>query len=171
MNALSTIRSLSPTWAGYGACVWTVVFAAMSFYWAIGGTTGLDTLSPTIQKLAVARDSQFIAITWITGVLKLCGGVFALALVQPWGRKFPRWLLLIATWGAAVVLLVHGGDFMVRGVLWGTGLISVPETVDSTVILGYTFLWGPWWLGGGSLFGVAAWNYTQRGYDQRGGAA
>lgn len=167
MSTPSAIRSWSPAWAGYAACIWAVVFATMSFYWAIGGTAGLDTLSPTIQKLARARDSQYIAIVWITGVLKLIGGGFALSLVRPWGRKFPRWPLLIAAWGAAVVLLVHGADFMIRGVLWGTGLISVPDPVDSTVVLGYTFLWGPWWLGGGSLFGVAAWNNTRMEHDRR----
>lgn len=153
-------------WAGYAACVWALVFAGMSVYWALGGTLGLDTLSPTIQRLASERDPEFVASMWITGVLKIGGGVLALALVRPLGQKVPRWLLLVTALGGTAILLVHGGDFLVRGILWGSGVLTVPESVDSMVIRGYTFLWGPWWLVGGGLFGTAAWDYTRRTREQ-----
>lgn len=156
------LRSYSLAWTGYAACVWCCVFAAMSFYWAIGGTVGLDTVSPTLQPLVIARDPGFITILWITGGLKLIGGIFVLALVRPWGQKLPRWLLLAAGWGGTVVLLIHGTDFLLRGVLWMSGVINVPESVSETVIYGYTFLWGPWWLLGGILFGATVLHY-QRG--------
>lgn len=34
------------TWAGYAASVWAFVFAAISFYWAVGGTAGGSTIGP-----------------------------------------------------------------------------------------------------------------------------
>lgn len=155
-------ESPSPAWAGYAACGWCCVFAMMSFYWAIGGTAGISTVSPSLQPFVMARDPGFIMILWITGGLKLIGGVFALTLVRPWNQRFPRWLLLAAAWGGTVVLLIHGGDFLLRGVLWMSGVVSVPESVSETVIYGYTFLWGPWWLLGGILFGATT-LYYQRG--------
>ncbi|WP_222914655.1 DUF3995 domain-containing protein [Natrinema sp. SYSU A 869] len=134
----------------------------MSFYWALGGTAGLDSASPAARDLIRTGGSGAVAVIWITGVLKLVGGVLALALVQPWGEKLPRWLLLIPGFGGAILLVVHGSDFLIRGLLWWSGLLDVPETVDSVVITGYTFLWGPWWVLGGLLFGVAAWDYRRR---------
>lgn len=152
----------SLTWAGYAACLWALVFAAMSVYWALGGAMGLDTLSPTIQALASERDPEFVANMWITGVLKIGGGMLALVLIRPLGEWLPRRLVLVMAWGGTAILLVHGGDFLVRGVLWGSGVLAVPESVDSMVVRGYTFLWGPWWLVGGGLFGTAALDYTRR---------
>ena len=54
----------------------------MSFYWALGGELGLNTLGSGIQ--ALAHDPSFIALVWLTGVVKVLGGLFALTLVRPW---------------------------------------------------------------------------------------
>jgi hypothetical protein len=160
-RAVST-QSGTLAWAGYAACVWCCVFAAMSFYWATGGIVGFVTLSPGIQKLALEPDPTFTAILWITGILKLVGGLLALALVRSWDRLIPRWMLLAVAWVGCVVMVVHGGDFLVRGMLWMSGVVNVPESVSATVIYGYALVWGPWWLLGGILFGATAWHY-QRG--------
>ncbi|WP_306060204.1 hypothetical protein [Natronococcus wangiae] len=60
---------------------------------------GLDTLSPTIQALARERDPEFVASMWITGVLKIGGGMLALLLVRPLGEWVPRRLVLVMAWG------------------------------------------------------------------------
>ena len=85
-----------PVWAGYAACAWAFVFAAMSFSWAAGGTVGVNTNAPAITGPVLAGDPAWIAALWITGALKVIAGLLALALVRPWGRLFPRWLLSIA---------------------------------------------------------------------------
>ncbi len=149
-------RAWSPAWAGYMGCAWMFVFAAMSFYWALGGTTGLNTVSLG-QELA--GESWFIMVLWFTGFLKVIGGLLALALVRAWDRWIPRWLLLIAAWGVGVVLLLHGGDFMVQGALTETGIISFSGPATWTSAHWQTFVWGPWWLLGGLIFCLAAWNY------------
>jgi hypothetical protein len=86
-------------YAGYVACAWALAFAAVSFYWAAGGTSGADTIGPALTSLALARDPEFIAILWATGVLKVVAALLALALVRPWGRLLPRWLPLLGGWG------------------------------------------------------------------------
>ncbi len=147
-------------WVAYGACGWAFLFAALSFYWALGGTAGADTVSPEIVQLARAHVPWFIAVLWITAILKVFSGFVALALIQPWGRMVPSWILLILAWGAGTLLFVHGGLFFAVGVLALSGAISV--RTPETVLRWDTFLWGPWWLIGGILFLLAAWIYVRR---------
>ena len=150
------MRSWSPTQIGYAASAWMFVFAAMSFYWALGGTTGLNTVSLGQEA---AGKSWFITVLWVTGILKVIGGLLALALIQPWGRRIPRLLLLIAAWSVGAVLVIHGGDFVIQGILTETGLISFSNPATWTSAHWQAFMWGPWWLLGGLLFCLAAWNY------------
>ncbi|WP_408960677.1 DUF3995 domain-containing protein [Natrinema sp. 74] len=140
------------------------VFAAMSFYWALGGTIGLNTVS---LGQDVADESWFITALWLTGILKVGSGLLALALVQTWGQQIPRWLLLIAAWGVGAVLVIHGGDFVIQGALTETGLISFSSPAAWTSNHWQTFVWGPWWLLGGILFCTAAWNYQLRSRNQQ----
>ena len=166
-SAVSPMQSRSTAWAGYAACTWAFVFAAVSFYWAAGGTAGADTIGDTITKPALARDPTFVAILWATGALKVLAGLLALALVRPWGRLTPRWMLLTAAWGTGALLVLYGGaNLAVRG-LMAVGLLSTPESMHSTAAQWHLLLWDPWWLFGGILFVAAAWYYTRRSRDWR----
>lgn len=164
-TAASSNSSRWAVWVAYGACGWAFLFAALSFYWALGGTAGADTVSPEIVQLARAHVPWFIAVLWITAIIKVCSGFLALALIRPWGRRVPRWILLILAWGAGTLLFVHGGLFFVVGILAMSGAISV--STPATVLHWYTFLWGPWWLVGGILFLGAAWIYFRRSPEWR----
>ncbi len=46
----------------YMAAAWAFVFAAMSFYWAAGGTAGASTLGETITRAGREREPLFVAI-------------------------------------------------------------------------------------------------------------
>ncbi|WP_227357439.1 DUF3995 domain-containing protein [Haladaptatus salinisoli] len=146
-------------WAGYVASAWMIVFAVLSFYWALGGTAGINTVSLG-QELT--GELSFITILWLTGILKLGGGVLALALVQPWGQLLPRRLVLLSAWGVSVLLVLHGSDFMIQGALTEDRLIGLPAPATWTTAHWQTFVWGPWWLLGGIAFYVATWNYQRR---------
>jgi hypothetical protein len=54
-------------WAAYGACAWALAFAVMSFYWAAGGLVAIDTIGGEPERLARARDPEFVAAQWIIG--------------------------------------------------------------------------------------------------------
>jgi hypothetical protein len=144
----------------YAAAGWAFLFAALSFYWALGGTAGAETVSPEIAQLARAHVPWVLAALWIAAILKVVSGLVALALIQPWGSRVPRWILLLLAWGAGTLLFVHGGLFFVVGVLALSGTIRV--STPTPVLHWYTFLWGPWWLLGGLLFLLAAWSYVRR---------
>jgi hypothetical protein len=116
-------RSRTTAWAAYAACALAWLYAVPSFYWALGGTAGLNTVGGAIEELARTRDPAGIALGLGAGVLKVAGGLLALALVRPWGRAIPRRLLLGAAWTASVVLTCYGGLLVAVGAMvlgvWG----------------------------------------------------
>ncbi len=161
-TAAPIVRSRRAKWAAYAAAAWAFVFAAMSFYWAAGGTAGADTIGTTITDPALARDPGFVAILWGTGALKALGGLLALALIRPWGRVIPRWMLLAAAWiGGVFMVLYAGANLAVRG-LMALGVIATPESMRSAAAQWHLLLWDPWWLLGGALFVAAAWSAGRR---------
>ena len=147
------------TWAAWVACVWALLFALMSFYWALGGELGVNTLGSGIQSLA--HDPGFIAIVWLTGVAKIIGGLFALTLIYPWPRWLPPIWKLILAWIGGVGLALYGGvPLVIEGLVLG-GAIRVSGPVDWEGLRWHVWLWDPWWLLGGILFLLAAWQYQR----------
>jgi len=156
-------RARYAAWAAYAACAWAFAFAALSFYWAAGGTAGAETIGEAVTKPVLAREPGWIALLWATGVLKALGGLLALSLVQPWGRAIPRWMRLTAAWGAGALMFLYGGASMVQFTLMAAGVLSVPASVDATAVRWHLLLWEPWWMLGGLLFMAAAWLAGRRG--------
>jgi hypothetical protein len=133
--------------------------AVPSFYWALGGTAGLATVGGAIEELARSRDPAGVALGIAAGVLKVAGGLLALALVQPWGRAVPRRLLLGAAWAASMVLTAYGGLLVAVGTLVLTGVLQPAGQVDRTALRWHVLVWDLWFLIWGLLLGVAAWHY------------
>jgi hypothetical protein len=152
-------RSYTTAWAAYLACALAWLYALPSFYWALGGTAGLDTVGGAIEELARTRDPAGIALGIGAGLLKIAGGLLALALVHRWGRSIPRRLLLGAAWAASIVLTAYGGLLVSVGTLVLTGIIRPSSPVDRTALRWHVLLWDLWFLVWGLLLGVAAWQY------------
>lgn len=147
---------------GYLACVWAFAFAALSFYWAIGGTAGGATIGPDLQRLGLTRDPGFVAILWATGVLKVIVGLLALALTQPWGRRIPSWTLLPVAWCAGVIMALYEGlASLIQHALMVAGIIATPSGLGSFAARWHLLFWDPWWLLGGLLILLAAWSYSR----------
>ena len=160
---MKDIRSRPTLWAGYAACAWSFVFAATSAYWAAGGTFGLDAVSPEIVSLT--QSPWFAPLLRGVVAAKVLLGLLALALVRGWGRLAPCWMLLAAAWGAGSLLILHGGsNLIVRG-LMAAGVMTTPPSMYSTTAFWYLVLWDPWFLLGGMLFCVAAWNYRRKTHE------
>lgn len=152
-------RSRATVWAAYTAAALALLYAVPSFYWALGGTAGLDTVAGAIERLGRAHDPAGVALAIGSGVLKVAGGLLALALVRPWGRRIPRRLLLGAAWAASAVLTAYGGLLVLVGALVLTGLINPSDPVDRTALRWHVLLWDLWFLVWGVALGVAAWHY------------
>ncbi len=153
-------RTRRTTWFAYAAAVWAFIFAALSFYWAAGGMIGANTLGEGIERLALARDPELLSITGITGGLKVIAGVLALALVQPWGRHIPRWLLRLAAWGAGLLFLGYGVINTIQHAMMIVDPTKIGELLGSVdAVRWHLALWDPFWMVGGLLFIAAAYTF------------
>lgn len=153
------------TWPAYGAAIWSLIFALISFYWAAGGTVGASTLARSIEDQSRHPDGVFLASVWVTGVLKLIAGIIALACVQTWGHRIPRWFLLLGGWTAGIIFTLYGIAGIVEKLLWETGVRDVPTSFGDDRVRWYLLFWDPFWLLGGLLFIAAIWRF-QRSNDQ-----
>ncbi len=159
MQILSTYRICPGPWAGYAACVWALLFAALSFYWAAGGRLGEGTIGVAVEDPALAREPWFVALLWATAVLKLVAAGLALALARSI-RWLPRWMLLFAGWGAAALLSLYGLANLVQHLLIATGVLAVPSGLGEAALPWHLLLWDPVWIVGGALFTLAAVSYS-----------
>jgi hypothetical protein len=162
--ASSRERGDSPNWgryAAYAAFAWAILFAIPNLYWAAGGTLGAGTIGGEIEQQALDRETGMVATLWITGLLKVAGAIFVLALVQPWGRRLPRRLMITLGWGGGLSMMLYGISLLVQHGLMLTDVIDRQESLDATALRWHFLFWDPWWLLGGVLFALAAWFYMR----------
>jgi hypothetical protein len=132
-----------------------LLFAALSFFWAAGGRTGLQ---PLEQPPASSRTVWLLA-DLAGGIVKIGAGLLALALVRTGAHRRIHGLLLAAAWIGGVGLCLYGSLGLVSDVLHVTGIIHDPATRKWFVW--YLVLWDPWFVLGGVLFVATAW-FTRR---------
>lgn len=125
-------------------CLWWLPFAAISAYWAGGGTWLVDTAVEEYgQQLAVERPLWIVVLLSATVVVKLGFVAFGYLLVAPVGRSIPRWLYILC--GCAV-----GGGSALYGL--AQTVFAIPYLLDGTLSeRGWwrLLLWMPqFWVGG-----------------------
>ncbi len=108
-----------PRWASgvaYAACGWAFVFAALSCYWALGGTVGTETVSPAIVQLARAHDPWVEAALWLSAFIKVISGIVVVnrlkVRTQILGRGYPVRTFSPKTMGR-MFGLISDRDFLV----------------------------------------------------------
>ena len=147
----STPSARRASWMAFCAFGWAMLFAALSFFWAAGGRTGLQ---PLEQAPGVPR-TLWVIINVAAGLLKVGGGLLALALVRTSRRPSLHRLLLIAAWIGGIGFCVYGGLGLISDVLHVTGIINAPATRHW--FFWYLVLWDPYWMLGGLLYIMTAW--------------
>lgn len=160
MATLGYPKLSSLPWFACAACAWSFVFAALSFYRALGGTFLSNTRSPQILELSV--EPWFVAVVWLTELLKVLAGVLALSLVQRWVEAFPVWLRRTGVWSVGFVLALYSGANLGARGLMALGILRTPASMGSAATTWHLVLWDPWFLLGGVLFLAAAWRYSPR---------
>jgi len=125
--------------------------AALSLYWTFGGTLGLDELGGPFEKLARERSLGAFALGTVVVVLKVAAGLWALALVKPWGARLGRRLLLTPNGVAGAVLVLWGGANVLVGATVLSGVLTPSAPVDEYGLRWHVFFWDPWFL----LWGLA----------------
>ena len=144
-----------------GAAFWAFAFAAISFYWAAGGTFGASTVGHQVESSATSVPGSFVLL-WADAVVKTLLGVLGLSLAYPsWQRALPGGAYLpTVAWIVGFAMAAYGAvELIVTGVsalLMVTGVLSVSFSVDWVGIAGHLAIWDPYWLLGGVLFLLAA---------------
>lgn len=156
-------------WAGYILCAWALLFAAANVYLQFG-------LPDPLQHGEVHHFTGWVmALNLAVIPIKLLAALTALALVQPWGERLPRFLrglLIAAGWAGCVILVGYPLLGTSLTALVQSGLLATPPT-GFKVGGGFqieTWLYGAFFLLPGILFGIVTWSYQRRlraGHQER----
>lgn len=133
-------------WAGYGATVWAVIFAALHVGWAYGWFIGL----PAGFAAKAFQNPWFLAYDLAVAGLCLAAAFLGLALTEPWGRRMYRPLLLILGCCAAAILTLRG----VAGVSQAAYFV-----ITGTEFTRQWVVRDAWFCLGGMLFALAVARY------------
>jgi len=138
-----------------------VASAAMSAYWALGGTALLDTVGGEIERWGRERSASVVVTLWLITVAKLVGAVAPLVLVGVGARRLPAWAraqpMRVLGWIVAIGLTVYGGVLAVVGLLVEADVINAADDADEHAIAWHAFFWDPWFALWGGAFTVAMW--------------
>jgi Protein of unknown function (DUF3995) len=136
-------------WVTYAAALWSLIFAAFHIIWAFGWYIGLDQEQ---ARIAFRRPLFFIYDVVVAGMCVFAVFI-ALALVQPWGRRVPRRLLMFCAWAGTGLLVLRAGA-------------SVIQIAYSLSVGRFSFaamgIWEPWFYLGAILFSVSMWKHGRR---------
>ncbi len=148
------------------AAVLATASAAVSAYWALGGTALLDTVGGDIEQWGRERSAGVLLALWAIVAVKLAGAALALVLAGVGGRRLPAWTrgrrARALGWTAAVGLTLYGTVLTTAGLLVTTGVLDAADDVDQRALTWHTFLWDPWFALWGAAFTVAMWRSRHR---------
>ncbi|CAI7980172.1 conserved membrane hypothetical protein [Frankia sp. Hr75.2] len=121
--------------------------AAVSAYWAVGGTGLLETVGGEIERQGRRHGTGITLALWVIVGVKLAVALAAPVLTAGPGR-FPPWTAgrvpRLLSWIAATVLAIYGGLLTAVGCLVLSGLIPAGEQADRRALTWHAFLWDPW---------------------------
>jgi hypothetical protein len=139
--------------------------AAVSAYWAFGGTALLDTVGGEIERWGRQRSAGVGIALGAVVVVKLVIAGAPLVLASVGARHLPawtraRWVRLLG-WLAAVGLTCYGLVLTVAGLLVAADVLEAADDADEHALAWHTFFWDPWFALWGAAFTVAMWRSRQ----------
>lgn len=156
------------SWPAYAAVCWVAAYLSIHLHAAFTGSSW-----PLPDPPAAVRDDEKARIVEAGVCLILVGAILtALALVRPWGRILPRWMLLGIAWVGCAIGVLHWLIWTIKGLLRVTGVTPLQPEPDIpwNELVAYSHRYDavnltvnePWFLGVGILFGLAAIHYRRR---------
>lgn len=145
--------------AAWCAFVLGVASAAVSAYWAVGGTGMLDTVGGSIERWGRERSFAVRLALVAVAVLKLV--IAAAAPLAARAVRAPAWtagrIPRLLSWISGSILVVYGGVLTTVGLLVQSGAIEPGPEADRHALAWHTWFWDPWFLLWGIAFVVALW--------------
>ncbi|TJY43859.1 DUF3995 domain-containing protein [Cohnella pontilimi] len=148
------------SWPLFAGIIWSILFALMSFYWASGGMIGAATLGGEIYRMAIARENDFVLIVWLTGILKLVGGLLLGTMLGNWEHKFFIKTVYFVAFVSGILLFLYGL------VNFSTVLLSIINLlemkIDSYAKWWRLLFWEPYWMLGGILYIISSRRFAMK---------
>jgi hypothetical protein len=131
-------------WAARAALAAALAYAAISAYWAFGGTWLLDTVG---ANLATKHQSVTLTLAvWAAVLLKAIGALVPLlACLPPRRSRCHRWLRACA-WAEGAVITLYGFVLTSVELTAQVGMIHPGKTTDRRALAWHAYLWDPWFL-------------------------
>lgn len=137
-------------WFLYSGVIWAILFAGMSFYWAMGGMFGVKSLGGAIYEQALNPEPSFIAIVWITGFIKLFGAVLLIILLIKWENSRIQKILYFITKFSGLFLFLYGLFNFITIACSSIGVLNLE--LDRYSIFWRLVFWEPYWMIGGIFY-------------------
>ncbi|MBP0727166.1 DUF3995 domain-containing protein [Bacillus sp. RG28] len=134
----------------YLGVIWTLLFSALSFYWAAGGMFGVRSLGGSIYEMALNPEPSFLAIVWTTGFIKLLGAVLLLMLLVKWRNSWIQKSLYLIIKIFGLLLFLYGLFNFTTISLSAMGVTHLE--LDSYATLWRLLFWEPYWMAGGIFY-------------------
>jgi Protein of unknown function (DUF3995) len=140
--------------------------AAMTAYWALGGTALLDTVGGEIERWGRQRSNAVLITLWVIVVCKLIGAAAPLVFAGVGRTRLPAWTrarwLRTLGWAVAIGLTAYGGVLTFAGLLVEAGVFDLAADADEHAIAWHTYFWDPWFALWGAAFVVTMWRTRPR---------
>jgi hypothetical protein len=146
-------RFARPDLPAVAAAVLAFASAAVTAYWLLGGTIGLDTVGGEIEEQARERTTLALAALTVTLVAKLAAVALALALADARTRGRRSVIALGLLGGAGLAL--YGGVLVIGGAIALAGLGDSSDR-DDYALRWHVFFWDPWFFVWGVALTLAA---------------
>ena len=134
--------------------------AAVSAYWAMGGTALLGTIGGAIERWGRERGpSVVVALCGIVVVKSVLAVAAPIVAVRPgW---LPQWTAgrvpRILSWVAAVSMTIYGGLQALGSLLALTGAVNPGPDANRGALAWHAYFWDPWFVAWGVAFLLSLW--------------
>lgn len=142
-------------WAAWAALVVGLAYAAVSAYWAAGGTWLLDTVGGVFEHLARSSGPVVLLGSWLVVLVKVVAAALPIVVVRELVPSSARRAATGLAWTAGAVLVAYGSVLTMSGLAIHAGVLHPGAHADRRALAWHAFLWDPWFLVWG-LFVVAA---------------
>lgn len=130
--------------------IWTLVFAGMSFYWALGGMLGARSLGGAIYEMALNPDPPFTMIVWLSGFIKLLGVVLLLLPLIEWKKTVMERILYVIIKAAGIFLFFYG---LLNFITISLSALNILDfDLDDFATFWRLAFWEPYWMLGGIFY-------------------
>ncbi|MHB1789022.1 MAG: DUF3995 domain-containing protein [Acidimicrobiales bacterium] len=136
------------SWAALGV---GLAYAAISAYWATGGTWLLDTVGGAFERLGHSAGPAVLVGLWAVVLAKTVAAGLPVAVNRGLGRPSLRGVLRRLAWLTGWVLAAYGLVLTVPGLAIQAGLLHAGTHADRRALAWHAYLWDPWFLVWGLL--------------------